>query len=280
VTYLEESRELHRELERPLHVAHLWTHLGTTYRNWGKYKAAREAYEEAQQQYEAVERQVDVAHVLWELGLLERQQEHFEQSMSLLEEKFQSAFQLQSYHEMANTRRHQAITQIRAGEFDEAEELALTALALAEEHDLLETIAWCLETLAEVYGEWGQFEKSREYGERALKAYAVLGEQDIYKADVKIKLGKTELKSGNVKAALEHLNAALQTYLDYNQFVDIARTKRELARVYAEQSNYQEARMLLEESLNAFQQFGIEHEIKKTQKIIDTSFLRKNKVTL
>lgn len=147
--------------------------------------------------------------------------------------------------------------------------MALSALAVAEEHDLPITIAWCLETLTELYGEWGKLNKAEEFGYRALAAYNILGQRDQDKADVNIKLGKAELRADNVSSALIFLNAGLQIYRDYNQHIDIAKTKRTIAQAYGEKDEVLEAKRLLEESFDAFQKFDIEHEIKKTQEIID-----------
>jgi len=182
---------------------------------------------------------------------------------------------------IAAAKRSLGTVELRLGNFERSESLLKDVLKASEEYPRddygIYSMGFAQYGLGDLEYELGNYRKAREWYQKALETW-----QDPVRKDpvrhisyALNGLGFVEFKEGNYEDAIRFFTDGIRSAEEFGRVDELARGQFGLASVhFAMGTDLDTALILISESLDSFQQQGMQHEIRQSQelheKILDT----------
>ena len=237
---------------QPENLAHVHERLGDVYSLLGEYQQATASYAEALALMENPRRRTAIhrkrGRTLEKWGRYDETISAFEAGLSTMQEQLDAVEAARIYTGLG-------LVYYRRNELEEALELGLLALQLAEGMGDKRTIAQACNNLGIVHSGRGDWEAAIDFHQRGLSIWQ--DEQDNYGlAAAHNNLGFIYQQQGQWEPAIEHYRKSLELCEKIGNRHGLARTYDNLGQVYMEQGEQEKAMECLEQAVTILAEIG------------------------
>ena len=238
---------------------------GTVLDSLGQYVQAKQCYERALELAKEIGDAQHIARTQNNIGTIATIQGDYETALAYLRpalDYFQRAGDAVAIQEV---RINMAVALMQIGRYSEALPLAQEAanFFLAKRHR--PGIAVTAGNLAEIFMELGQLEEARHWAGLSLAQ-----EQTVNIPQSLYVMGRVEGTEGNYRKAESHLREAIRTAKENQDGIIGAFGWRGLGEVYQRQGKVEMAQDAFREALILFERQGMQNEVNKTQRLLDS----------
>jgi tetratricopeptide (TPR) repeat protein len=260
----ESARELAVRIASPELQARVANGIGAVHYARGEYVAARRAYAEAQS---LTSDDAMRGKIILNLGVIA----NIEGDLQGARDQYQSAYQLfrqQGDSESAMLALHnRGMVEADLQQWDDADRSLLAAFALASEADNVEMIARTLVNRSEVLCARGEEQEAVRHCDRALDAYATLGDE-VGRGEAMRWRAHALFLLGELGSAERSATEALQAGVRCGAKLLEAEAARELGCIRREQRDAEAAARMFERALALFRQLGSRREIAELEALL------------